>query len=196
MKRFVLIAMLVACLPGNIAGQVRGRGRPPRLDAQARPNRAALERQILQRFVEQSGREMGLNGPTQTRLQQILNESNARRRQINQEGVQLRQRLVDAIRNPQTTDGDFAAILTEIDALREREHELWRDDQQLLAKELTPRQRAVFMVRWLRFQENIRDLIERRQGADTAGVSLDPSAASGGAGGLISSKGPATDPQR
>ena len=190
MKTFVIVAVL-ACLPAGLSAQVRGRRPPPRLEAQARPNRAALERQILQRFVEQSGREIGLNGSTQTRLQQILNESNARRRQINQEGVALRQSLMDAIRNPQTTDEEFASILTEIDGLREREQELWRSDQQALSNELTPRQRALFTVRWLRFQENIRDLIDRRQGADTSSLGPDAQAAArGGAGGVLSSRPP------
>jgi hypothetical protein len=190
-RKFLFIAVLATCLPAGLAGQVRGRRPPPRLDAQARPNRAALERQILKRFVEQSGREIGLNPPTQNRLQQILNESNARRRQINQEGIAIRQRLMDAIRNPQTSDDEFARILAEIDALREREHELWRSDQEALSKELTPRQRALFTVRWLRFQENIRDLIDRRQGTDTSGLPLDsPGAARGGAAGVFPSRRP------
>jgi hypothetical protein len=193
-KKVVLVVILVACMPAGLSGQVRGRRPPPRLEAQARPNRAALERQILQRFVEQSGTEIGLSGPTKTRLQQILNESNARRRQINQEGIALRQRLMDAIRNPQTSDDEFASILGEIDGLREREHELWRSDQEALSRELTPRQRALFTARWLRFQENIRDLIDRRQGADTSGLGVGaPGALPGGAADVFSTGRPRSE---
>jgi hypothetical protein len=189
MKKLILAALLIALVPQPGAAQMRGgRGRQQqRLDGQAGMNRAQLERQILQRFVEQSGREIGLNGPTQSRLQQILNESNARRRELTQEGAQLRQRLIAAVRSSDTSDEEFSSILADIDALREREHELWRKDQESLSKELTPRQRALFTVRWLRFQENIRDLIDRRQGGG-GGPPPPEGGAPGGADAVISGR--------
>ncbi|MGD8278256.1 MAG: hypothetical protein PVH00_09535, partial [Gemmatimonadota bacterium] len=66
-----LVVLLVVPLP--ISAQ-RGRAAgPPGMGqgAQMR-NRIALERQIVRRFVEQSGREMGLSAAQRDRLETIL----------------------------------------------------------------------------------------------------------------------------
>lgn len=170
----ILIAILIAALaPAAAQAQGRRGGPPPRADLQS-PNRRMLERQIIQRFVEQSGQEMGLNTDARTRLGRILDDSNEQRRTLAVESVQLRQKLTEALRNPSTTDDQFRDILDEITDLRGREHDLWKHEQDQLSKALTPRQRAQFMVRWLRLQDNIRSLIDQRPGGgpllDTAAL--------------------------
>lgn len=190
--RNVAFALLVAALmPIAAEAQVGGRrGQPPRMQAQQQ-NRRALERQILRRFAEQSGQEMGLTPVLRGRLAQILDNSNEQRRALAVESAQLRQRLTEALRDTRTTDDQFRDILDDMDDLRSREHELWKRDQEALAGALTPRQRAMFMVRWLRFQDNIRDLIDRRPGGapDTLSPFARDVVSPGGAGDLFSGRG-------
>lgn len=173
MKR-ILIAVLVATLvPAGLEAQGRGRGGgPPRSDLQSQ-SRRMLERQILQRFVEQSGQEMGLNTNARTELSRILHDTNEERRALAVEAVQLRQKLTEALRDNRTTDDQFDDILDEINDLRRREHDLWKREQDRLSKTLTPRQRAQFMVRWLRLQDTIRDMIDQRTGGGTESDLLD-----------------------
>lgn len=167
------MALLVAALlPGGVEAQ-RGRaGGPPRSDLQS-PNRRMLERQILQRFVEQSGQEMGLNSGARVELGRILDDTNEERRALAVESAQLRQKLSEALRDDRTTDDQFSDILDDINDLRRREHDLWKREQDRLSRTLTPRQRAHFMVRWLRLQDTIRDMIDQRTGGDGGGDLLD-----------------------
>lgn len=162
MKRILIAMMLAALVPSGLQAQGR-RGGPPRSDLQ-NANRRALERQILQRFVEQSGQEMGLNTNARTELNRIMDETNEERRALAIEAVQLRQKLTEALRDSRTTDDQFDDIMDDIADLRRREHELWKREQDRLAKTLSSRQRAQFMVRWLRLQDNIRELIDQRTG--------------------------------
>jgi hypothetical protein len=39
---------------------------------------------------------------------------------------------------------------------------LWLQEQRTLAELLTPRQRALYMARWLSLQDNLRDVMARR----------------------------------
>jgi hypothetical protein len=160
----ILIALLVASLlPAGLEAQGRGRaGGPPRSDLQSQ-NRRMLERQILQRFVEQSGTEMGLNTNARTELSRIMDETNDERRALAVEAAQLRQKLSEALRDNRTPDGQFTDILDDI----------WKREQDRLSKTLTPRQRAQFMVRWLRLQDTIRDMIDQRTGGGAEGGMLD-----------------------
>lgn len=160
--RYALVLLLTLVLPVGLSAQ-RGRGAGAGQAAMA--NRAALERQIVQRFVEQSSRAMGLKASDQGRFEQILRQGNERRRTLAERGIALRQQLMEAIRTPSTSDDDFRRILDDIDRLREEEHAQWRADQNAVAEVLTtPRQRAVFTARWLRLQEVIRDVIAQRPG--------------------------------
>lgn len=147
-----------------VAGSAQQRqGQPPtRAPVQSLQQRAALERQIIQRFVEQTSDEMALGQPGRNRLEQILQESNGRRRELVVASQGLRRRLRDAIRDPATPDAAFETLLREAEELQMREHELSRRDQEEIARALTPRQRAVFMVRWIGLQERIQEMIEAR----------------------------------
>jgi len=169
-KKTCMIALAVALgiAPVSLEAQVRGGRGAPRSQMQEN-RRANLERQVLQRFVEQSGREMGLTADKQTELGRILDASNDERRALNVESAQLRQKLSEALRDNRTTDDQFRDILDEIDKLREREHSLWKREQDGLSRTLTPRQRAQFVIRWLRLQENIRELIDQRGGMPNGG---------------------------
>jgi hypothetical protein len=161
--RYAIAVAVLLLLPLPVSAQ-RGRGAgPPGMGQQAQMRqRIALERQIVRRFVEQSGREMGLDAEQRTRLETILREGNDRRRDLAERGVELRRRLMLAIRDPDTPDTTFTNILESIDRLREEENAQWRADQDSIRDMFSPRQRALFTAGWLRLQETIRDVISQR----------------------------------
>lgn len=172
--RIALTLLMILLLPGSLSAQ-RGRGRAGAgvgAGQGARMNRMALERQIMQRFVEQSSREMGLGQAERGRFAEILQRGAEQRREFAQRGANLRQQLMEAIRDPATSDARFSEILGEIARLREEEHALWRADQEAMGEMFTPRQRALYTARWLRLQEVIRDVMNQRQGGTTRGNGL------------------------
>jgi len=164
----LLLPLPVSAQRGRMAG-------PPGMGQQAQMRqRIALERQIVRRFVEQSGREMGLDAEQRTRLETILRAGNDRRRDLAARGVELRRRLMLAIRAPDTPDTTFTNILESIDRLREEENAQWRADQDSIRYMFSPRQRALFTAGWLRLQETIRDVISQRpMGAGRGAAALD-----------------------
>jgi hypothetical protein len=76
--------------------------------------------------------------------------------------MRLRGRIYRAARNPATSDAEFMRLLSEHEALRAREHDLWGRDQEQLAGILNPRQRAQFLLAWAHFQDDMRDILSRR----------------------------------
>jgi hypothetical protein len=161
----VLLLLLLPVGASAQRGRAGGQG--------AMMNRAMLERQIVQRFAEQSSRAMGLGTDERGRFERILRDGNERRRELAQRGVNVRRRLVEAIADSATPDREFREILDEIDRIREEEHAQWRADQTAIGGMLTPRQKAVFTARWLRFQEVIRDVIVQRPGPGGQGMVRD-----------------------
>jgi hypothetical protein len=162
-RKLVAIVALFLLLPLSAAAQ--GLNRP--LRGQGAPNRAALERQVIRMFVQQTAGAMKLNQVGRNRLDQILQESNARRRELVAASMDLRRRFQVAIRDTATSDAAFEGLLREAQQLRQREQDLWLRDQEELARLLTPRQRAIFVVRWIRLQEQIQGMIDQRQGRGT-----------------------------
>lgn len=166
MRTLVTLSLLALLLPTTALAQ-RGGARGQRMQTQGR--QVELQRQVLRRFVEQSGRELQLSTEERTRIEQILVENNTQRRELAQQAATLRRRLAEAVRDSTTTDEQFTAILNEFTALREREHALWRTEQEQIAATLPPRKRALFTMRWLRLQENIRSMLERRRESPDSG---------------------------
>jgi hypothetical protein len=157
----------VLLVPASASAQVRTNLQQQRMNATGLERRATLERQILQRFVDQSAAEMRLPRDRRDRLERWLTTSTAQRRDLTDRAGDLRQRLVEAVGDQGTTDAEFERILRDLDALRQREYELWKRDQEELARTLTPRQRAHFAIRLLRLQEMID---ERRDGSPPGGT--------------------------
>lgn len=171
MKRTVWMLLVGLLLPGAVAAQVPIR--PNRRNLQeANAQRAALETQIMHRFVNRSGNQLGLDTSTRGQLERILRESSDQRRELTRRAGELRGALLAALRDPNTPDERFTEILRNLDDLRSQESKQWQQDQKALGKVLTPRQRAQFVLLWLRFQETIRDVISRRGGPDSTGGRL------------------------
>lgn len=159
MRPLILTLTMALCLPAVGVAQVR-----PRLRNQAAvpDRRVELEAQIVQRFVKQAGDAMQLGTPGRRRLADVLQNSNIERRELAREAIAVRRHLVQAVRDPATSDGEFRRLVAELNRLRTREHELWQQDETRLEALLTPRQHAQFLIHWARFQDEIRDILARR----------------------------------
>lgn len=154
--RKVLPMLLLLLLAAPAAGQVPGQGPGPGMQ-----RRAQLEQQVLQRFVQRASDQLALPAATRPRLAQVIRESSADRRALNQQTMQLRRRMALAVQGS-AEDAEFTRLLEEQRRLREREHELWLREQARLEEILTPRQRAHFTLLWFRLQEEARDLMLQR----------------------------------
>lgn len=163
MKRTALmVAALVAMWsagPASVHGQQRGdAGRRAELEAR----RDSLESELLSRFVGQLSRELSLTAEQTSGTDRILRAGAEQRRVLMRESGALRGRLVRALREAGTTDAEFTSLLNEHEALRRREDELWRAEQDSLARVLSPRQRTQFVIQWVRFQEQVRTIISQQ----------------------------------
>lgn len=154
MKRLVLALALLA-LPALASAQPPNRG--------MMRDRAMLERQIMQRFAGQLGTEIGLTATRQSEMERWLVDSNQHRRDFARETMELRRRLADAVRSPDTPDAEFERILRDLQEVRRRELEQMQADEAALAKSLTPRERAQVILGVARLQDRIRDLIAQRR---------------------------------
>jgi Spy/CpxP family protein refolding chaperone len=139
---------------------------PAVADAQApeRERREQLEAQIVQRFMNHASKELQLDADNRTRLEQHLRQSAPRRRALAQSTVQLRGQMLRAVRDEGTPDAEFTRLISEMTRLRDQEEEMWKSDQEALSRILTPRQHARFVVLWIRFNEQVRDMAMGRGG--------------------------------
>lgn len=145
------LALLLAVPVGASAQQ-------PRMGA----GRARLQAQVIDRFVELSARDLGLDDGGRQRLAEVVRETMQRRQDLARQSAELRRQLAASLRASDTGDAEFARLLDRLDALRERELALWKQENAELARFLTPRQRAEFLALRARFNEHIMQL---RQGS-------------------------------
>jgi hypothetical protein len=148
-KFLILLALLM--VPGLADAQLPQRER-----------REQLEAQIAQRFLNHVATELALQSNTRTRLEEHLRQSGPERRRLAQSTVQLRGQILRAVRNDATSDSEFSRLISEMTRLRDQEEDLWKNDQESLRRILTPRQHARFIVMWIRFNEQVRDMAMRR----------------------------------
>jgi hypothetical protein len=162
---WLVIASLL--MPVAVSAQGGRQMRPPgpgrgMLQGQRPPGRDALEAQVFEGFVSKVSQDMRLDAPGQQRLKQHLQQSGQQRRQLTQQSVQLRRQLMRASRDSTVTDAEVDRMLGQLEQLRLREQELWSRDNAALSQILTPRQRAIFLLEFMRFNERIRDLVQQR----------------------------------
>lgn len=137
--------------------------------APERARREQLEGQIVQRFLNHASTELQLNAAERTRLEQHLRSTAPRRRALAQSTVQLRGQMLRAVRDESTSDGEFTRLINEMTRLRDQEEDMWKSDQEALSRILTPRQHARFVVMWIRFTEQVRDMAMGRGGPGRPG---------------------------
>ncbi|HEX2167104.1 MAG TPA: hypothetical protein VHG09_07655, partial [Longimicrobiales bacterium] len=107
-------------------------------------------------------RDLEMTDDQRDQTERVLRESGLRRHALSRESSRLRSRLYRAARDSTTADAEFVRLLEEYETLRAREHDLWRQAQDQLARILDPRQRTQFLLAWARFQDDMREIIARR----------------------------------
>lgn len=147
----LMVVLALACAPSFAAAQLPQAQR-----------REELETQIVQRFLDNVASQLQLGAESRGRLEQHLRQTAAGRRSLAQNGVQLRGQLLRAVRDESTSDAEFTRLIGEMTRLRDQEENLWKADQEALSRILTPRQHARFVMMWLRFNEQVRDMAMRR----------------------------------
>lgn len=151
-------ALFLMLVPAALHGQQTEQSRRDALAAR----RDSLEVEVVRKFVHRLARDLKLDASQRTRTELVLRESGVQRRDLSRASSQLRGRMYRAARDTTTSDADFIRLLAEYEALSSREHELWRREQDELALILDPRQRAQFLLSWVRFQDDMREILARR----------------------------------
>ena len=146
----LLVAMAAAALPVGAQQQRTGQ------------ERRELETRILAEFMARVAQQSDMSETQQVQVRAILEESAARHRERTVAAMRLRRALVEAVQNAATPEAEFTRIMREIEALRADEQDAWQADQRAIAGVLTPRQRAIFSVRWLDFQDRVRAVMGAR----------------------------------
>jgi Spy/CpxP family protein refolding chaperone len=131
---------------------------------QGQARRDELEAEIVQRFLDRAAIELKLDAPARTRLEQHLRQSGPPRRALAQSTVRLRGEMLRAVRDENTGDSEFTRLINEMTRLRDQEETMWKSDQEALSRILTPRQHARFIVMWIRFNDQIREMTMKRGG--------------------------------
>jgi hypothetical protein len=159
MKRMLTAtAMFLTLMPAALHAQATEQSRRAELAAR----RDSLEAEVVRKFVHRLARDLRLDADQRTQTEIVLRDSGVRRRELSRASSQLRGRIYRAVRDTTTANADFIQLLTDYEALSSREHELWRREQDELARILDPRQRAHFLLSWVRFQDDMREILARR----------------------------------
>jgi hypothetical protein len=131
MKRLVIAALL---LLAPVVGHAQQSGTDQERRAAFEARRDSLEAEVVQKFVRRLGRELKLSSAQQSQTEQVLRQSGLQRRELSRASMQLRGRIYRAARSDATPEAEFIRLLAEHEALRVREHDLWRRDQEQLAR--------------------------------------------------------------
>jgi hypothetical protein len=153
----LLIAMLL--LVPAAAASAQQSGPDPARRAAMEARRDSLEAELLNRFMDQLTRELRLDADQRVRTERVLLAGAERRRELMRASGALRSQLSRALRDAATPDAEFTRLLAEQESLRQRENDLWRREQDALARVLNPRQRVQYVIQQARFQESVRDII-------------------------------------
>jgi Spy/CpxP family protein refolding chaperone len=155
-KKFLTVLTLALSLPLSVYAQ---RPLPP--DRPEGNRRQQLQQQIVQRFMDNVSLQLNLDAATRSKLETQMRASGDRRRELAKSTAQLRRSLMDAVRDSTTPDSEIKRQLTNLNALRDKEEDLWKSDQEALSHILTPRQQARFVFMWLRFNDQVREMALR-----------------------------------
>jgi hypothetical protein len=167
-KRTGLILLFLLLLPFAANAQqtsatAGGRhGGDPAKRAAEQAKRDSLELEIAKKFMTQLTRDLKLDATQRSHVERVLQESGVRKKELARATSELRGRMSRAANDKNTADPDFQKLLAEYEQLRVREHDVWRRDQEELARFLTPRQRVQFLAHWARFQESVKEIADQK----------------------------------
>jgi Spy/CpxP family protein refolding chaperone len=119
------------------AGPVDAQRTPgPRTDE----DRARLEERIRARMGDIIRHRLGLDRAEETRLSEIVQEYESRRRALVASERETRQEIEPLLESGTATDADAAVLIDRMIAFKHQEAELFREEQERLQEVLTPTQ--------------------------------------------------------
>ena len=125
---------------------------------QSEDRRAELEQQVRHRFMMQVARRLQLSEPQREGLMEVLREGAEARQELAEASRALRHDLMQAVRTDDTEMATYEAILARLQELRERERAIEQREEARLADVLDARQRALFLIMRMEFNERIRGM--------------------------------------
>jgi hypothetical protein len=148
-----MLALGLMLLAAPLAGQ-GGENRP----GERMQQRERLERQVRQRFMEQVAERLRLSATQREAMSQVLEEGADARRELAMESRSVRRSLMQSVRDPDTPMERYESLLARLNEVREGERALERREEARLARVLDPRQRALFLVMRMAFNQRVRGM--------------------------------------
>jgi hypothetical protein len=131
---------------------------------QTAAQRRVLQRQVIERLLQNVRVQAGLNDEQFDRYQEIARRSLTERSEIQRQERLLWRALEDQMRPGVAADADSVSVLIDmLTAIPERRVELVRTEQLQYAEFLTPVQRAQLLLIHRRFENNIQQIVQRRR---------------------------------
>lgn len=174
--RAVWLVLAALMAPGAVMAQGRGPDQE---------RRAELERQIRHRFLASVAERLELTAEQREGVRDVMAEGAQARVDLMRESHRLRVELMQAVRDEDTPMARYEEILEGLEALRTRERAIEEREEAALAEFLDPRQRAVFLMMRMQFNDRVRQMRGMR-GEGPPGIQGGP----GGSGGAAGPGGP------
>lgn len=153
MKALAMAVVSLAILGGPLLAQGGGQRQP-----EAMQRRAHLEEQVRQQFMEQVARRLELSEAQRQGMAEILGEGAEARRELAESSQALRRDLMRSVRDDATPMTTYERLLERLDAIREAERAIERREAERLGDVLNPRQRALFLMMRMQFNDRIRGM--------------------------------------
>jgi Spy/CpxP family protein refolding chaperone len=149
MRGIWILVLALVVIPGGLVAQGRGPDRD---------RREVLERQVRTQFMAQVAQRLELTGDQRERVRETLEQGAVARRDLALESRSVRMDLMQAVREEDAPMSRFEAILDRLRYIRELEREIESREEAALAEILNPRQRAMFLMMRMQFNERIRQM--------------------------------------
>jgi septal ring factor EnvC (AmiA/AmiB activator) len=147
MRTTIVLTLLTLLMPCTVLAQ----------EPEQQPDRRMqLEQQVRGQFLRQVAARLGLTDDQRERVRTVLAEGAESRRDLALESRGLRMDLMQAVRNEDTPMSEFQELLARLEAVRERERAIQREEEEALAGILDARQRAVFLMLRMQFNDRVR----------------------------------------
>ena len=145
-------AVILAVLAAPVAVEAQ---RPTEGNAE---RRAELEAEVRRRFLSRVALHLELTESQRARLTEVLREGAEARRRLAHESMDLHRDVSAAVRWGDAPPSTYEALLDRLHRLREAERALERDEEARLAETLDPRQRLMFQLMRMQFNDRIRGM--------------------------------------
>lgn len=157
MRTVAMMVLALAALAGPLAAPLAAQeGQEGQGRAEAVERRMQLEQEVRQRFVRQVARRLQLTDPQREAFTTTLRQGAEARRELAEESRALRRELLTAVRDDAAPLSTYERLLERLQAIRESERRIERREEARLAEVLDARQRAVYLIMRMQFNDRVR----------------------------------------